>query len=276
MILKLNRSTVYRHKQTEDKPINPVQLDLIERVKNIFKMSGNNYGSRRIKHALTAQNIHVGRYKVRRIMKAVGLKATWTRAFVKTTDSRHTLTVADNLLSQEFNPTAMNKAWVADITYIRTGSGWLYLAAVMDLYSRKIVGYSMSNRMTTDLVCTALQIAIHTRQPSAELIMHTDRGSQYCSHQYQDLLLRHGIQCSMSGKGLCYDNAVMERFFLNLKMERVWQQYYANHQEATKAISHYITVFYNQVRLHSTLGYISPYQFEQNTRKLPIDVSDFS
>ena len=186
MILKLNRSTVYRHKQTEDKPINPVQLDLIERVKNIFKMSGNNYGSRRIRHALTAQNIHVGRYKVRRIMKAVGLKATWTRAFVKTTDSRHTLTVADNLLSQEFNPTAMNNlrssaSQVADITYIRTGSGWLYLAAVMNLYSRKIVGYSMSNRMTTNLVCTALQIAIHTRQPSAELIMHTDRGSQYYS-----------------------------------------------------------------------------------------------
>ena len=149
MILKLNRSTVYRHKQTEDKPINPVQLDLIERVKNIFKMSGNNYGSRRIKHALTAQNIHVGRYKVRLIMKAVGLKSTWTRDFVKTTDSRHTLTVADNLLSHKFNPTAMNNlrssaSQVADITYIRTGSGWLYLSAVMDLYSRKIVGYSMS------------------------------------------------------------------------------------------------------------------------------------
>lgn len=228
-------------------------------------MSGNNYGSRRIKHALATQNIHVGRYKIRRIMKAVGLKTTWTRAFVRTTDSRHTLAVADNLLNQDFNPAALNKAWVADITYIRTSSGWLYLAAVMDLYSRKIVGYSMSNRMTADLVCTALHIALHTRQPPAGLIMHTDRGSQYCSHQYQDLLRQYGIQCSMSGKGLCYDNAVMERFFLNLKMERVWQKHYANHQEAIKDVSHYITVFYNQVRLHSTLDYLSPYQFEQNT-----------
>lgn len=135
----------------------------------------------------------------------------------------------------------------------------------MDLYSRKIVVYSLSSRMTADLVCTALQVAVHTRKPSEGLIMHTDRGSQYCSEQYQSLLKQHGIRCSMSHKGLCYDNAVMERFFLNLKMERVWQKYYANHQEAIQDISHYITVFYNQVRLHSKLGYLSPNSFEENT-----------
>ena len=164
---------------------------------------------------------------------------------------------------------------------IQTASGWLYLAAVIDLYSRKIVGYSLSNRMTADLVCTALQIAIYTRQPPKGLIMHTDRGSQYCSQQYQDLIEAHGIVCSMSHKGFTeqcssYDNAVMERFFLNLKMERVWQQHYANHQEAIKDISQYITVFYNQVRLHSKLGYLSPNIFEQKNTIISMPVSDFT
>lgn len=209
-------------------------------------------------------------------MKMCGLKTTWTRAFIKTTDSKHNMAVAENILYQNFNPTIANQAWVADITYIQTGSGWLYLAAVMDLYSRKIVGYSLSSRMTADLVCTALQVAVHTRKPSEGLIMHTDRGSQYCSEQYQSLLKQHGIRCSMSHKGLCYDNAVMERFFLNLKMERVWQKYYANHQEAIQDISHYITVFYNQVRLHSKLGYLSPNSFEEKYHNLSIALSDFT
>ncbi|KAF7274809.1 hypothetical protein GWI33_012523 [Rhynchophorus ferrugineus] len=239
-------------------------------------MSGKNYGSRRIQHSLLAENIQIGRYKVRRIMRQQGLVTTWRRKFIKTTDSKHSMTVADNVLDQQFNPNKANKNWVADITYIWTASGWLYLAAVMDLYSRKIVGYSLSSRMTADLVCTALQVAIHTRQPPKGLIMHTDRGSQYCSQQYQDLLNQHGIVCSMSHKGLCYDNAVMERFFLNLKMERVWQQSYANHQEAIKDVSHYITVFYNQIRLHSTLGYLSPNSFEQKVDNLSMPVSDFT
>ena len=207
-------------------------------------------------------------------MRQQGLKTTWTRAFKRTTNSKHTMKVAENVLDQNFNPDAQNKAWVADITYIQTASGWLYLAAVMDLYSRKIVGYSLSSHMTADLVCTALQIALTTRQPVEGLIMHTDRGSQYCSGQYQDLLKKHDIRCSMSHKGLCYDNAVMERFFLNLKMERVWQKNYANHQEAISDISQYITVFYNQVRLHSTLGYLSPNKFEQNNSNISIVVSD--
>lgn len=268
-LLKLNRSSVYRRKQVKSKPLSVNAQQLIERICAIFKMSGKNYGSRRIQRALAAEGINAGRYQVRRIMKKQGLKTTWTRAFVMTSNSKHTMAVADNILNQAFNPEAANNAWVADMTYIQTGSGWLYLAAVMDLYSRKIIGYSLSSRMTADLVCTALQVAIHTRQPPEGLIMHTDRGSQYCSKQYQDLLKQHGIQCSMSHKGLCYDNAVMERFFLNLKMERVWQQQYANHQEAIQDISHYISVFYNQVRLHSKLGYLSPNDFEQEKSKSP-------
>ncbi len=275
-ILMLNRSSLYRHRQLAPMEISQAQQDLIQRICRIFSMSGKNYGSRRIQRALLAEGVCVGRYKIRRIMREQGLVTTWRRKFIKTTNSRHNMIVAENILNQQFNPTTANQAWSADITYIWTASGWLYLAAVMDLYSRKIVGYNLSNRMTADLVCTALQVAIHTRQPPDGLIMHTDRGSQYCSEQYQDLIEAHGIVCSMSHKGLCYDNAVMERFFLNLKMERVWQQHYANHQEAIKDISHYITVFYNQIRLHSTLGYLSPNTFEQKADQLSMPVSDFT
>lgn len=280
-LLGLNRSSIYRHKQVKPKQTCQRTQFITERICTIFKMSGQNYGSRRIQRALHAENIAIGRYKVRRIMREQGLKTTWIRAFTKTTDSKHKMKVADNVLAQQFNPDVVNKAWVADMRStasqdIWTASGWLYLAAVMDLYSRKIVGYSLSSRMTADLVCTALQIAIYTRQPPKGLIMHTDRGSQYCSQQYQALLNQHDIVCSMSHKGLCYDNAVMERFFLNLKMERVWQTYYANHQEAIKDISHYITVFYNQVRLHSALGYLSPSNFEQKNTSIFIGVSDFT
>ena len=276
ILLGLNRSSLYRHKQAKPKQTSEREQYIVQRICAIFKMSGQNYGSRRIQQTLHAENMMIGRYKVRRIMRQQNLKTTWARAFIRTTDSRHHLKVADNVLDQDFNPDIQNKAWVADITYIGTASGWLYLAAVMDLYSRKIVGYSLSSRMTADLVCTALQIAIHTRQPPKGLIMHTDRGAQYCSQQYQDLLLQHGIVCSMSHKGLCYDNAVMERFFLNLKMERVWQNYYANHEEAIKDISQYITVFYNQIRLHSKLGYFSPNNFEQKNSNLSIELSDFT
>ena len=223
-----------------------------------------------------AQDITVGRYQIRQIMRELDIRPVWKKAFVRTTDSQHKLPVAENLLDQQFNPTQPNQVWVGDITYIRTQSGWLYLAAVMDLYSRKIVGYAMSSRMTADLVCTALQLAIQMRQPPAGLIVHTDRGSQYCSAQYQSLLTRYNIRCSMSGKGNCYDNAVMERFFLSLKTERVWQQHYANHQEAIRDISRYIVVFYNGVRLHSTLGYQSPNQFEQVNQNLLNRLSHFA
>ncbi|HHP0302313.1 IS3 family transposase [Acinetobacter baumannii] len=275
-LLMLNRSSLYRHKKSKASKTSEAHQALIERICSLFNLSGKNYGSRRIQRALLAEGICVGRYKVRRIMRKQGLVTTWRRKFIKTTNSRHNMKVAENILNQKFNPTEPNKVWVADITYIRTARGWLYLAAVMDLYSRKIVGYSLSHRMTADLVCTALQVAIHTRQPPKGLIMHTDRGSQYCSVQYQDLLSQYGLHCSMSHKGLCYDNAVMERFFLNLKMERVWQKHYTNHQEAIRDVSHYITVFYNQIRLHSTLGYLSPNNYEQKVDNISIPMSDFT
>ena len=168
-----------------------------------------------------------------------------------------------------------NRAWVTDITYVRTRSGWLYLAAVMDLFSRKIVGWAMAPGMPAERVCAALRMAIAQRRPAAGLVVHSDRGSQYASDAYRTLLARHGFRASMSRKGNCWDNAVMERFFLNLKMERVWQRDYANHGEATRDITDYIVGFYNDERLHSKLGYLSPNAYERATAtKHPIGVSE--
>lgn len=232
-------------------------------LKAAYLASGGNYGSRRLVASLRAQGLRVGRYRVRRLMRKHGLQARWRRKFVHTTNSRHGLPVADHVLQRRFRPAAMDQAWAADITYVRTRAGWLYLATVMDLYSRKIVGWAMAPHMQTELVCEALGKAISARRPKPGLVVHTDRGSQYASASHRALLARHGLIASMSRKGNCWDNAVMERFFLNLKMERVWQRDYANHAEAVRDINDYIVNFYNEVRLHSTLGYRSPNQVER-------------
>ena len=249
-------------------------------LKAAFMASGQTYGSRRLMRTLNNQGLAVGRYRVRSLMKAAQLVPVWKRKFVRTTDSKHTGRIAPNLLQQDFKVTTMNAVWVADITYIRTQSGWLYLAAVMDLYARKIVGWALASHMRASLVCSALNMAIIARQPSVGLVVHTDQGSQYASDDYIKLLAKHQITASMSGRGNCYDNAVMERFFLNLKMERVWQTHYANHQEAVKDISQYIVAFYNGTRLHSSLGYLSPNDFEakltENKEIMSMGVSNFS
>jgi putative transposase len=234
-----------------------------EPLRAAFQASGSSYGSRRLCVALKRQGLKVGRYRVRHLMKQQGLKARWRRKFAHTTDSRHDLPVAANVLNRQFNPQAPDQAWVADITYIRTGRGWLYLAVVLDLYSRKVVGWAMAPNMAAELVCTALRMAIVLRKPAPGLIMHTDRGSQYASQAHHDLLGRHGLIASMSRKANCWDNVVMERFFLNLKMEHVWQTEYANHGEAIADINQYIVGFYNTHRLHSTLGYLSPTDYEK-------------
>lgn len=245
-------------------------------LKALFMASGRTYGSRRLQAALKAQGIQYGRYRVRQLMQKHQLRPTWKRKFVHTTDSKHDLPIAANILNRQFNPEAVNRAWAADITYIRTRRGWLYLAAVMDLFSRKIIGWSMAPNMPAELVCSALQMAIAQRQPAAGLIVHSDRGSQYASAAHRAVLAQHGLVMSMSRKGNCWDNAVMERFFLNLKMERVWQRDYANHSEAMTDIADYIVGFYNNVRLHSSLSYQAPTAFERQQAKQPIAVSEIS
>ena len=270
-LIGLNTSSYYAIKARQALPvaIKPEQIAL----KATFMASGQTYGSRRLVKAMRHREYIIGRYRVRRLMKSAHLIPVWKRKFVRTTDSKHTGRIAPNLVQQDFRVSRKNAVWVADITYIRTQSGWLYLAAVLDLYARKIVGWALASHMRASLVCSALNMAIIARQPAPGLIVHTDQGSQYASDDYCQLLAKHQLTASMSGKGNCYDNAVMERFFLNLKMERVWQTNYANHQEAIRDISHYIVAFYNAYRLHSTLGYLSPNQFEANLTEMQQNTS---
>jgi transposase InsO family protein len=262
-VLEVSRSGYYAARQrAQRKPQMCIQG---AHAKAVFEASGQSYGSRRLSAALRAQGLQVGRHRARTLMRSHELRPRWRRKFVHTTDSRHGLAVAPNVLNRQFHPEAPNRAWVSDLTYIRTRSGWLYLAAVLDLYSRKIVGWAMAPSMPAQLVCQALNMAIVSRRPAPGLIVHSDRGSQYASSEHVTLLARHGLVASMSRKGNCWDNAVMERFFLNLKMERVWPRDYANHQEAMTDIADYIACFYNPVRLHSTLGYRSPVEHERHT-----------
>jgi putative transposase len=260
-VLAVSRSGYYAAQQRSQR--SKTLCATTVRLRSVFEASGRSYGSRRLCHALNGQGIRIGRYRVRSLMRAGQLKPVWKRKFIHTTDSKHALPVFDNVLNRQFTPAAANQAWVADITYIRTRSGWLYLAAVLDLYSRKIVGWAMAPNMPAELVCSALQMALCQRQPPPGLIVHSDRGSQYASQNYRELLDRYGLQGSMSRKGNCWDNAVMERFFLNLKMERVWLRDYANQQEAIGDVTDYIVTFYNSQRLHSKLGYLSPNVFER-------------
>lgn len=260
-VLAVSRAGYYAARRRKKRP--PAVCATTAHLKSVFAASGRSYGSRRLCLDLNQQGIRIGRYRVRSLMRAHQLKPVWKRKFVHTTDSKHNLPIFDNVLDRQFTPATANQAWVSDITYIRTGSGWLYLAAVLDLYSRKVVGWAMAPTMPADLVCTALQMALCQRQPVPGLIVHSDRGSQYASQEYRNLLGRHGLIGSMSRKGNCWDNAVMERFFLNLKMERVWQRDYANHQEAINDVTDYIVGFYNSQRLHSTLGYRPPNAYER-------------
>ena len=200
---------------------------------------------------------------VAKLMHESGIAAKTARKFRCTTDSNHDLPVADNLLDRQFDPEAPNESWVADITSIPTREGWLYLAVVEDLYSRRVVGWSMADRMESRLVVDALALAVERRLPGEGLLAHSDRGSQYASDHYQRLLARHGITCSMSRKADCWDNAPMESFFASLKKELVHDADFATRAEARTAIVEYIEVFYNSTRRHSSLGYVSPVEYER-------------
>lgn len=239
-----------------------------------FEANGRCYGSRRMVTALRGRGLTLGRHRVRRLMRENGLQPLWRRKPARATDSRHDSPVFENVLGRQFGQDVPNRAWVSDITYVRTDSGWLYLAAVLDLFSRKVVGWAAAPDMPARLVCDALDMALGQRRPPPGLVVHSDRGSQYASHEYRALLERHALTGSMSRKGNCWDNAVMERFWLNLKQERTWQRRYANHAEARRDIADYIVGFYNSRRLHSTLGNLPPNAYERNQAdKQPISVS---
>lgn len=236
---------------------------LSEKIKDIHRGSKKSYGSVRIHKALQKQGEKVGRNRVIQLMKENKIFGIAKRKFKATTDSKHALAVADNRLNQQFIVNEPKKYFVADITYIPTGEGWLYLAVVIDLYSRRVVGWSMNKRMKKQLVIDALAMTYWKEKPKKGAIHHSDRGSQYASIRFQAVLRELGFICSMSSKGNCYDNAVCESFFHTLKVELVHNTRFDTREQAKAEIFNYIEVFYNRIRMHSTLGYCSPIEFEQ-------------
>lgn len=221
------------------------------------------YGPERLRGDLAAHGVQVGVHRIKRLRRKLGLRCRQKRKFKATTDSRHSLPVAANLLSQKFEATAPGQIYVTDITYIPTDEGFLYLAGHKDIFTGEIVGYAMNSRMTKNLVIQSLFRAVSAKRPLAGLIHHSDRGSQYCSHEYRKLLDQFGMRASMSRKGNCYDNAPMESFWGTLKTELVFHRRYATRQEAIRDITEYIEVFYNRQRRQKRLGYISPAAFER-------------
>ncbi len=238
---------------------------LMREIRRIHQEYRQTYGSPRMHAELVARGYACSVNRVARVMQDNGITAKHKRRWrVKTTDSRHGLPVAPNLLKQDFTATETDTKWVADITYVPTRKGWLFLAAVLDLYSRRVIGWSMDTSLATNLVASALKMALHTRRPEhgSGLLHHSDRGSQYASYEYQSMLTDHGIQPSMSRKGNAYDNAVMESFFSTIKTELIHGSIYDSPADAKRDIFRYIEGFYNTRRRHSALGYLSPDQFE--------------
>jgi putative transposase len=236
---------------------------LLVEIAAIHAEAKQRYGSPRIHAELKAKGVACCVNTVAKLMHDNDIRAKTARRFRHTTDSNHPLPVADNLLDRQFDAQAPNERWVADITYIPTREGWLYLAVVEDLYSRMVVGWSMGDTMTSRLVVDALEMAVQRRLPDEGLLAHSDRGSQYASEHYQRLLAKHGIECSMSGVGQCWDNAPMESFFASLKKELVHHEDYQSRAEARASIFEYIETFYNPKRRHSSLGFVSPAEYEQ-------------
>jgi transposase InsO family protein len=262
-VLGVTSSGYYGYmRRRRENPGDPYRRELLEAVSDIAKASGDSYGSRRMKKALNALSYPVSRNKARKLMKDAGVQVKYRKKYKVTTNSDHKQPVFENVLDRKFNVNQPDQAYVGDITYLWTQEGWLYLAVVIDLYSRKVVGWSIGSRMKAQLVCDALQMAIWQRRPKAGLIVHSDRGSQYASKVYRRLLKADKFVGSMSRKGNCWDNAVAESFFGSLKQERVQWRHYQTRYEAQQDVLSYITMFYNSHRLHSYLGYKSPSQYE--------------
>lgn len=262
-VLKVSRSGYYAWLGRPESDRDLENRDLVERIKSVFKRSRKTYGSPRVHRQLVSEGHTCSRGRIERLMSANGIRAKQRRKFVATTDSKHDLPVAKNILGREFSVGEPNKVWLSDITYIPTDEGWLYLAGVLDLCSKTAVGWSMSESLERQLVIDALEMAYRRRRPGKGLIHHSDRGSQYASDDYRDLLRGYGMQMSMSRKGDCWDNAPMESFFGTLKKELVHHRRYRTREEARRDIFDYIEIFYNRERLHSSLGYVSPAHYEQ-------------
>jgi putative transposase len=260
-LLSVTRSGFYTY-QKRNKETDPFHEELLDWTKKISESSNYTYGSRRMRKTLNALGYPVGRNKAKKLMNEAGVLVRYRKRYKVTTNSKHKQPVFENKLNRQFTVARPNQAYASDITYIWTQEGWLYLAVVIDLFSRKIIGWSMSSRMKASLACDALKMALWQRRPNTGVITHSDRGIQYASKAYRDLLTTYGCMGSMSRKGNCWDNAVAESFFGRLKQERVQWRNYQTRYEAQQDILNYITMFYNSNRLHSFLGYQTPIQFE--------------
>jgi putative transposase len=266
-VLGVSRSGYYdwRRRDPSQRSQNDQRLLAVIKAIRNRKKDFRTYGSPRMHREVRKTGIACGRHQVARVMRENGIRAVQKRKFrPSTTDSNHKLPVAKNLLDRQFTVSRPNTVWAGDITYIRTRQGWLYLAVVLDLFSRTVVGWAVGRDLSRHLPIRALQMALGRRTPEPGALFHSDRGSQYASQDYQDLLAAGGLICSMSRKGECYDNAVAESFFHTLKVERVYQQDYPNHREATADLFEYIEIFYNRQRRHSHLGQVSPAVFEKS------------
>jgi len=261
--LHVSSSGYYAWRQRPPSAREMANQELYEKIKTVYKANYEVYGSPRIYRELWKQKVVCSENRVARLMRLRGLKAKQSKRFKTTTKRNKKHPVAPNLLRRDFETNRPNQKWLADITYIATQEGWLYLAAVLDLHSRHIVGWAMSDRMTSDLTLNALEMALLLRRPNAGFIHHSDQGSQYTDQEYQTLLKDHGIRASMNGTGSWYDNAPMESFFGTLKSELVHHHTYQTRNEAKADVFYYIESFYNRRRLHSALDYLSPEEYEQ-------------
>lgn len=261
-LLGVSKSGFYSYMKRSGKKKEVVSSDLLSMITQIHRSNRRCFGLRKICHELKVQGFQYSRLSVIRGMKMLEISGKRRKRYVpRTTDSDHDSPISPNLLNRNFSTELPNQAWVSDITYVRTATGWLYLCAIIDLYSRKVVGWSMKRHMETSLVASALRMAIGSRRPASGLVFHSDRGSQYASQEFRSELKKHGIVQSMSRKGNCWDNAVAESFFGQMKNE-LDRKVFANQEEAKCEIFDYIEVFYNRKRSHSYLGYLSPEEFE--------------
>jgi len=265
----VSRSAYYAWLKRPTKIITAEHLHMYRRAKVIFEQSRNSLGYRELKKRLCKEGFKVSEYGVKKLMAKLGLIVTRRVAYKVTTKRKHSDAVADNLLNQNFNPIASNQVWAGDVTYLRTGEGWMYLAIVMDLYSRRIVGWHIDKRMTTGLVSKAIMKAYNLRQPPKGLVFHSDRGSQYTSKHYRKLLANYGIRASMGDVGACWDNAVVERFFGSLKHDWLLKVPQPTHEHMRDDVAAYMR-YYNLERLHTANGDLSPIEYEQSSlRKVP-------
>lgn len=262
-VLEVSRSGYYKWLDRPESNQERQHKEWTTQVKEVYDQSRQLYGSPKVTKKLQQQGVEISERTVTRIMNEQQWRSRTVKKYKATTNSKHTLPVHENVLNQEFTASKPNEKWVTDITYIATGEGWLYLASVMDLYSRKIVGWHMSERMTKELVLQALKQAYGRQQPEQEVLHHSDRGSQYASHDYQKQLEVYSMLSSMSRKGNCYDNACIESFHSIIKKELIYLNKYETRAEAEKSIFEYIEVFYNNERIHSTIDYATPTEFEQ-------------